>query len=192
LQHQITQKNKVMKTSSQISKVLLVVLLAIVQTAIVTTAFGNTKTSVVTYQNQIIPHVDLAEVTIHADANSSKNGEVCELVKVGNEFIPSVQLSEVNICGSNNCAKTIERIEPIANVNNMVGVVAYNGNYIPNVYGPEVTCSAERIHSEVTASQNIEDDKATRFTVRQSFDRLLNYFVKKGGEVIRHLLPSAI
>jgi DNA-binding protein len=181
-----------MKTSSQISKVLLVVLLAIVQTAIVTAAFGNTKTSVVTYQNQIIPHVDLAEVVIHAEAISSKNGEVCEVVKVGNEFIPSVQLNEVNICGSNNCAKTIERIEPIANVNNMVGVVAYNGNLIPNVYGPEVTCSAERINFEVTASQNIDDEKTTRFTVRQSFDRLLNYFVKKGGEVLRHLLPSAI
>lgn len=181
-----------MKTSSQISKVLLVVLLAIVQTAIVTAAFGKTKTSVVTYQNKIIPHVDLAEVAIYAVNNSSNHGAVCEVVKVGNEFIPSVQLSEVKICCSNNCTNKTNCLKPVAHAEKMVGVVVYNGKLIPNVYGPEVTCSAERIYSEVTASQNIEDDKSTRFSVRQSFDRLLNYFVKKGGEVIRHFLPSIV
>ncbi len=181
-----------MKTSSSISKILMLSSFLIIGLATQSTIIQAKPilTEMVVYQNSWIPFVQLKEVSI--SAKDSKKSVLCEMELVNNKLTPSVKLAEITITPNGNYLS----IQPTNKFNSDLVLVQnkrINGKYMPHICLNEVTISGNFPISQKNSLANAsvsENQEVIQISVRKSFDRLAGFLIAQGKNALHKMIPS--
>jgi hypothetical protein len=180
-----------MKTFNYIKQTVSIVVLSFV--SLLAVASNKIKTEATSYQGSIIPSVTLNEINI--EGFKKAKGQVCAMTLVDGSMIPIVQLSEITVNANHSSEKKIVSIiEPVIK-SKLLPTVKVDGKYIASVYLNEVQVVS---HTGNAMEQNVNykevsgktDDHFANVSVKQSFNRLMNYFVEKTKTAANKILNS--
>lgn len=169
-----------MKTFKNITQTVAILVLSFVSLSAV--ASHKIKTSTTKYHGSIIPSVTLKQIDIQGTKKAK--GQLCVMTSVNGIMIPSVQLTEVTISSNNSYENQLVSVVAPIIKSKLLPTIKVNGEYIASVDLNEVTVisnsssSSERGLNTEEVSEQI-DDHFANVTVKQSFNRLMNYFVEK-------------
>lgn len=177
-----------MKAFNVLSRSLAIVALSFTALAV---SAKSSRTETVICQGSTIPSVSLKEVVVIAPA--SKHSVLCAMELHNGNYIPSVNLDEISVSASG--AVTHKHVaDPFSNAV-LHPAVLVDGAYIANVDLNEVTVMADlpvSNQNEVSTSQPAADNNNQLFkvTMRQGFNRLLNFLIEKGKDAVASAFPA--
>lgn len=168
---------------------ILFIALLIVKVAMPFTSQASQRVNAVIFKNQIIPAVELKEVVIVGQ----KPAILCNTVRHEGKLIPSVQMKEVNISASSTSIKGEEGIVAVKIPGIRTRAIAWRGEMIPQVDGPEVVVTANRIqrtamNQQVEAEAN--EEVFFHASVRQTFDRIGGFILDQGKELLDRYIQT--
>lgn len=180
-----------MKTFNYIKQTVSIVVLSFVSLSSI--ASNTIKTEAISYKGSIIPSVTLNEVNI--EGSKKEKGQLCAMTIVNGTRIPSVQLSEITVNANSTAEKQmVSIVEPIIK-SKLLPTVKVDGKYIASVELNEVqivsnssTSMEQKINPEEVSEKT--DDHFANVSVKQSFNRLMNYFVEKTKTAADKILNS--
>jgi hypothetical protein len=177
-----------MKTFNVISRSLAIVALSFTALAV---SAKSVRTETVVYQGKAIPSVSLKEVVVSAPAYKS-HSVLCAMQLHKGKYIPSVNLDEISVSASG-------AVSHHATVNQsskavLIPAVLVDGEYIADVDLNEVQVVAPMSVSENTAVNepvsSETNNQIFKVSMRQGFNRLLNYLMEKGKDVVASAFPA--
>jgi hypothetical protein len=180
-----------MKTFNYLTQTVAIVVLSFVSLSAV--ASNKIKTEVISYQGSTIPSVTLNEINI--EGSKKGKGQLCEMTFVNGSRIPSVQLSEIKVNAKGTNENHISyTVEPVIK-SKLLPTVKVDGKYIASVELKEVQIVSNSIaatEQNVNSNEISEktDDHFANVSVKQSFNRLMNYFVEKTKTAADKILSS--
>jgi len=177
-----------MKTFNVIFRSLAIVALSFTALAV---SAKSVRTETVVYQGNAIPSVSLKEVVVSAPASKS-HSVLCAMQLHNGKYIPSVNLDEISVSASGSVSHKPSSVHSSKAV--LMPTVLVNGEYIADVDLNEVQVVADiqvagnTESTEVVSSEN--NNQLFKVSMRQGFNRLINYLVEKGKDVVASAFPS--
>lgn len=163
--------------------------LLILKVAMPFASHASQRVLAVIYQNKLMPAVELREIEISA----TRPATLCMVKHYHGELIPSVEMKSVTILSSGTSFEESEGIKKVVMPGLQTRAIAWNGNLIPDVDGPEVTITGERYVSEVGKTQeNVLAESAMIFRVsaRQAFDRAGEFLFEETKALLSRFIPG--
>lgn len=145
---------------------------------------GNTKSIAGT------PVIELKEVKIEASRFSDMEKSEAKLVewqKIDGEWTPQMDLQEIVITPQGNRVSSEIKQSP-----KLYKAVPYGTSLIAEINLDEVEITAPRVEETQGLSADTQAEATTDervYDMRGSFERLLNYVVRKSVEAARELIP---
>lgn len=177
-----------MKSLNVVSRSLAIVALSLTTLAVSANSF---RTETVLYQGKFIPSVSLKEVVISASPTKSK-AVLCAMQLHDGVYIPSVNLDEISVSASG----SVSHMPLLSSTTkaDLLPTILVDGEYIANVDLNEVqvfgALPSTFKQALIESSSSDNNNKIFKVSMRKGFDRLLNYLMLKGKEVVVTTFPS--